>query len=201
MLTPSLIVFAYLLGSLNAAIIICKLVKLADPRAQGSGNAGATNVLRYGSKKLAAVVMLVDLLKGVIPVMIAKFFLIHGLSLSLIAVVTVLGHIYPVFFRFQGGKGVATTLGAILGLSWVVGLIIILTWLIVAIVFKFSSLAALVSITLSPLYLLFWSNPQYILPMFILTLIIMYRHRSNIQRLLKGEEPRINRKKKVTELP
>ena len=200
MLIAIFIVFAYLFGSLNGAIIVCKLAKLADPREQGSGNAGATNVLRYGGKKLAALVMLIDLLKGVIPVVIARFVSIHGCSLSLIAAVTVLGHIYPIFFRFQGGKGIATTLGAILALSWTVGLIVILTWLIVAIVFQFSSLASLVSIILLPLYLLLWSNPQYILPMFLLTLIVIYRHRTNIQRLLKGEEPKIGKKKKSVKL-
>ena len=135
--------------------------------------------------------MLADVLKGVVPILIARLFLVHGFDLSLIAIVAVLGHVYPVFFGFQGGKGIATTLGAILALSWMVGLMFMLTWLIVVIAFRLSSLASLISMMLLPLYVLFWSNPKYVLPMIILVLIVTYHHRSNIQRLLKGEEPKI----------
>ncbi len=194
MLALFFIILAYLFGSINWAIILCKLAKLPDPRAQGSGNPGATNVLRFGGKKLAALVLLGDVLKGVIPVIIARLFFVHGMGLSIVALAAVLGHMYPIFFRFQGGKGVATVLGAIIALSWIVGLIVILTWLIVAIVFRFSSLASIVSIILMPIYLGFWSNPQYVLPMILLAVIILYRHRGNIKRLFKGEEPKIGQK-------
>jgi len=195
MLAILFIILSYCFGSINWAIIICKLAKLPDPREQGSGNPGATNVLRYGGKKLAALVMLGDVLKGVLPVFIAKLVLPHGLSLSLIACAAILGHIYPVFFRFQGGKGVATLLGAIIALAWPVGLAVIATWLIIALIFRFSSLASLVSVILLPVYLYWWSDPHYVLPLIVIALIIIYRHRANIKRLIKKEEPKIGKKK------
>ena len=197
MLALFFIILAYLFGSINCAIIFCKLAKLPDPRGEGSGNPGATNVLRFGGKKLAAIILLGDVLKGVIPVILARFFFVHGMGLSIVALAAVLGHMYPIFFRFQGGKGVATILGAIIALSWFVGLMVIFTWLIVAIIFRFSSLASMVSVILIPLYLAFWSNSQYVLPMILLAVIILYRHRGNIKRLLKGEEPKIGKKKAV----
>ena len=195
LLTLLFIILAYLFGSINWAIIICQLAKLPDPRAQGSGNPGATNVLRYGGKTLAALVMLGDILKGVIPVLLAKLLLLHGLSLSLIAFAAIFGHMYPIFFRFQGGKGIATMLGAIIALSWPIGLVVIITWIIVATLFRFSSLASLVSIILLPLYIYFWSDRKYIFPLLIIALLIIYRHRTNIKRLISKEEPKIGKKK------
>lgn len=196
MLAVVFIIIGYLFGSLNFAIILCKLAGLPDPRSQGSGNPGATNVLRFGGKKLALVVIIADALKGVIPVLLAHAFNVHDIALSTVALAAVLGHMYPLFFRFQGGKGVATTLGAILALSWLVGIFVILTWLIIAAVFRFSSLASIIAVIMLPIYLFCCSEISYVCPMLIMTIIILYRHRANIMRLLKGQEPRIGKKQK-----
>jgi glycerol-3-phosphate acyltransferase PlsY len=189
------IVLAYLIGSLNFAIICCKIAGLPDPRQEGSGNPGATNVLRIGGKKLAAIVMLGDAFKGLLPVLIARALNIEGLELSVVAMAAVLGHMYPVFFRFQGGKGVATILGAIFGLSWLVGILVVITWALIAKIFRYSSLASLCSIILLPIYLLLFSDVSYIAPMMIIMIIIVYRHRKNIQRLINRTEPKIGNKK------
>jgi glycerol-3-phosphate acyltransferase PlsY len=189
------IVLAYLIGSLNFAIITCKIAGLPDPRQEGSKNPGATNVLRMGGKKLAAIVMAGDAIKGLIPVLIARAFDIHGLELSLVAMAAVLGHMYPIFFRFQGGKGVATILGAIFGLSVLVGLLVVLNWYVIAKIFKYSSLASLCSIILLPIYLVIFSDPAYVAPMIIVMIIIVYRHRANISRLINRTEPKIGNKK------
>ncbi|MSP52937.1 MAG: glycerol-3-phosphate 1-O-acyltransferase [Gammaproteobacteria bacterium] len=189
------IILAYLVGSLNFAIICCKIAGLPDPRQQGSGNPGATNVLRIGGKKLAAIVMLGDALKGLLPVLIARAFDVQGFELSIVAMAAVLGHMYPIFFRFQGGKGIATILGAIFGLSWIVGSLVVLTWALIATIFRYSSLASLCSIILLPIYLLLFSDASYIAPMIIIMMMIVYRHRNNIQRLINQTEPKIGRKK------
>lgn len=188
------IILAYLIGSLNFAIITCKLAGFPDPRQEGSGNPGATNVLRFGGKKLAAIVLVGDALKGLVPVLIARAFNVEGVALSLVAMTAVLGHMYPVFFRFQGGKGVATILGAIFGLSWFVGILVIITWALIAKIFRYSSLASLCSIILLPIYLAIFSNIAYVAPMVVIMIIIVYRHRSNIQRLVNRTEPKIGKK-------
>jgi glycerol-3-phosphate acyltransferase PlsY len=194
MLTSIFIVFAYLLGSLNFAIILCKATGVPDPRQEGSKNPGATNVLRLGGKKLAAFVILGDIFKGVVPVLLAKVCGIENTALSVVALAAVLGHIYPVFFKFEGGKGIATMLGAILALSFSVGLVLVITWVLIASLSRFSSLASIISAILLPLYLLFFSEPYYVLPMLILSAIILIRHRNNIQRLIKGTEPKLGKK-------
>jgi len=194
MLTSTFIVLAYLLGSLNFAIILCKATGVSDPRQEGSKNPGATNVLRLGGKKLAAFVILGDILKGVVPVLLAKVCGIENTALSIVALAAVLGHIYPVFFKFEGGKGIATMLGAILALSFSVGLVLVITWVLIAALSRFSSLASIISAILLPLYLLFFSEPYYVLPMLILSAIILIRHRTNIQRLIKGTEPKLGKK-------
>lgn len=193
MLNALFIIIAYLCGSINFAILLCKLTGRPDPRNQGSGNPGATNVLRYGGKPLALMVILGDALKGVIPVLLARAFHIDGIALSLVALAAVLGHMYPIFFRFQGGKGVATTLGVILALSWLVGLMVIATWILVAVVFRLSSLASLVAIILLPLYLYLVSETAFIWPMVIMAIIVVIRHKANIGRLLQGKEPKIGK--------
>jgi glycerol-3-phosphate acyltransferase PlsY len=195
MLALVFILIAYLFGSLNFAIILCKFAGLPDPRSQGSGNPGATNVLRFGGKKLAFIVILGDALKGVIPVLLARAVGIDGIALSWVALVAVLGHMYPIFFRFEGGKGVATMLGAIIALSWFVGILVVLTWIVIAALFRFSSLASIISVILLPIYLSFCQQQAYILPMIIMAVIILYRHSTNIKRLFKGEEPKIGKKK------
>ena len=188
----SLILLAYLLGSLSAAIITCRIMGLPDPRTQGSNNPGATNVLRIGGKRAAAFALLGDFLKGLVPVLIGQALGMDALVLALIGLAAFLGHLYPVFFRFQGGKGVATALGIILGLSWQVALAALLTWLVVAKVFRISSLSALTAAVLTPLYCyLLTPQQEYILLFSVLSLLLIWRHRSNIRKLLSGEEKRV----------
>ncbi len=188
-LSSVLILTAYLFGSISAAIIVCKVMGLPDPRTQGSNNPGATNVLRIGGKKPAVITLIVDMLKGFLPVMLAVLLKSDELTLSLVAIAAFLGHLYPVFFGFKGGKGVATALGVILGLNWMVALLMVLTWLLVAYGLKISSIAALVASALSPLYF-WWLSGSYIFIMMsiFLMLLLFWRHRSNIQRVLNGTE-------------
>ncbi len=185
----SLIIFAYLLGSVSAAIITCKVMGLPDPRTTGSNNPGATNVMRIGGKKAALITLLGDMLKGLLPVLIARLFTAEELTLAVVAVAAFLGHLYPVFFGFKGGKGVATSLGAIAGVSWPVALAMIATWLIVAYGFKISSMAALVASALSPFYFWWFSGSMtYMITGTFIAILLIWRHRSNIQRLLEGTE-------------
>jgi glycerol-3-phosphate acyltransferase PlsY len=187
-----LIPFGYLLGSLSSAIIVCKLMGLPDPRTEGSNNPGATNVLRIGGKKAAAVTLLGDSLKGFLPVLIANLLQVSPLILAAVALAAFLGHLYPIFFRFQGGKGVATALGVQFGLGWQIGGAIGLVWLIVAKLFNLSSLAALVSMALAPLVVwFFWPEPELIIMQVLVTLLLFWRHRENIRRLVLGEEGKI----------
>lgn len=180
---------AYLFGSISAAIITCKVMGLPDPRTEGSNNPGATNVLRIGGKKAAIITLVGDMLKGLLPVLLAVALNSDDFTLALVASAAFLGHLYPVFFGFKGGKGVATAFGAIAGVSWPVALAMLITWLAVAYGLKISSMSALVSAALAPIY--FWwlngSSILMIMAVFISTLLI-WRHRSNIQRLLEGTE-------------
>lgn len=191
----TLIVVAYLLGSLSTAIIVCKIMGLPDPRTIGSKNPGATNVLRTGSKKAAALTLFGDFLKGLLPVLIGLSFKIEPPVLALIGIAAFLGHLYPIFFGFQGGKGVATALGVILGLSWPVALAALLTWLLMAKVFKISSLSALTAAALTPLYCwLLAPQTEYIILFSVMSLLLIWRHRSNIRNLMSGEEGKIGNK-------
>ncbi|MCW8828820.1 MAG: glycerol-3-phosphate 1-O-acyltransferase PlsY [Gammaproteobacteria bacterium] len=190
----ALIVLAYLLGSVSAAIITCKLMGLPDPRTEGSKNPGATNVLRIGNKKAAAVTLFGDFLKGLVPVLIGRLLEVEPLVLALIAMAAFLGHLYPVFFGFQGGKGVATALGVILGLSWQVALAALLTWLVAAKVFRISSLSALIAAVLTPLYCwLLTPQREYIIMLALMSLLLIWRHRSNIRKLVSGAEGKIGK--------
>jgi glycerol-3-phosphate acyltransferase PlsY len=191
----SLIVCAYLIGSISSAILVCKLMRLPDPRAHGSGNPGATNVLRVGGKKAAAITLFGDMLKGLLPVVTAKLFSVGDLALALIGFAAFIGHLFPLFFGFKGGKGVATMLGVMFGFHWAVGLATALSWLIMAKVFKISSLSALVATALAPFYvlLIIGSNKPLIIATAVMTLILFWRHRSNIQNLLSGKEGRISK--------
>jgi glycerol-3-phosphate acyltransferase PlsY len=192
MLSIIMIFAAYLMGSLSAAIITCKLMGLPDPRTLGSNNPGATNVLRVGGKKAAAITLFGDAIKGVIPVAVAQFMEAPPLMLSLIALAAFLGHLYPVFFGFRGGKGVATAFGALVALAWPVGLALLATWLIVAKVFKISSLSALVAACLSPLYMwLLAPAKEFIIVSIVIAFMLIWRHRSNIQNLISGTEGKI----------
>jgi glycerol-3-phosphate acyltransferase PlsY len=190
-----LIVLAYLLGSLSTAIITCKLMGLPDPRTQGSKNPGATNVLRFGGKKAAAVTLFGDFLKGLLPVLVGLALKVEPQTLALIGLAAFLGHLYPVFFAFQGGKGVATAFGVILGLSWQVALAALLTWLVMAKVFKISSLSALTAAVLTPLYCwLLTPQKEFIILLIVVSVLLIWRHRSNIQNLLSGREGKIGDK-------
>lgn len=184
---------AYLLGSISAAIIVCKLMGLPDPRTQGSRNPGATNVARIGGKKAAALTLLGDMLKGLLPVLVAHALDAGALILAGTALAAFLGHLYPVFFGFQGGKGVATALGVSFGLHWPAGLAITGIWLVMAVVFRYSSLSALTAIALSPA-VFYWLMPEppVIAAMAILAVILFWRHRSNIANLLSGKENKIS---------
>jgi len=187
-----LILGAYLLGSISSAIIVCRILGLPDPRTQGSNNPGATNVLRIGGKKAAAVTLLGDSLKGLLPMLAAHLLQVDELTFALTAMAAFLGHLYPVFFGFQGGKGVATALGVQFGLHWMIGGGVALVWLFMAKVLNISSLAALVSMTLAPVLVwLVWPAPELLLMQVAMTLILIWRHRSNIRKLLSGEEGRI----------
>ena len=193
MITDLLLIFAaYLLGSISSAIIVCRLLNLPDPRGQGSGNPGATNVMRIGGKKAAAITLIGDMLKGLIPVLVAKFLGASIAVQALVAVAAFLGHLYPVFFGFRGGKGVATALGVLLGLHWPVGLLTIATWLVIARLFNISSLAALLSILVTPLYI-WWLIPErsLMIAMLFMGTLLFWRHRTNIRDLLAGSEGKI----------
>jgi len=184
-----LIIIAYLFGSISAAIIVCKVMGLPDPRTQGSNNPGATNVLRIGGKKAAAITLIADMLKGFLPVFIALFLTSDERTLALVAIAAFLGHLYPLFFGFKGGKGVATAFGAILGINWMVALAMMFVWLIVAYGLKISSMSALAAAVLAP-FLFWWltgSNAFILMSVFI-SILLIWRHRTNIQRLIEGTE-------------
>lgn len=189
------LILAYLFGSISSAIIVCRLMGYPDPRTAGSKNPGATNVLRVAGKIPAIIALLGDALKGFAPVLIAKIgFGIHGMDLGWIALAAFLGHVYPIFFGFRGGKGVATYFGCLFALSWVLGLFAGCTWLIVALIFRYSSLASLCMVFITPFYLFWIADFQYFIPLAIIGLIVVIRHRQNIGRLLRQEETKIGKK-------
>jgi len=185
---------AYLIGSVSSAVLVCQLFKLPDPRFSGSNNPGATNVLRLGGKLPAALVLSFDILKGTIPVWGAYFLGVEPNWLGAIAVAACLGHIYPVFFHFNGGKAVATAFGALLPIGLSLGGLLIATWAIVVWLTRYSSLGAIITVALAPIYT--WLiKPLYTVPVSFLTMLIIFRHRANIKRLLQGKEPKIGKKK------
>lgn len=185
------ILVAYLLGSLSSAIIVSRCAGLPDPRTQGSGNPGASNVLRIGGKKLAAIVLLGDVLKGWIPVMLAKLFSLPLTSLAWVAFFAFIGHLYPVFFDFRGGKGVATALGGLLALAWPLGLIGLLSWGVVLFLFRYISVASILAATVTFFYVFYMYSLSVYLPIFLMTVLLIARHFSNIQRLFQGTEPKL----------
>lgn len=198
-------VAAYLLGSLAFAVLVSKVMGLDDPRTFGSKNPGATNVLRSGSKAAAAITLLLDAMKGFVPVVLVKAFgarwgLEDG-TVGLVALAAFLGHLYPVFFRFQGGKGVATFIGVVFGVHWLLGVATGLTWLVIAFFFRYSSLASLVSAVFAPLYYLlgggiaWYAETPIAAALFAMALLLAWRHRANIQRLLQGKESRLGSRK------
>lgn len=196
MITPIvMIVIGYLAGSLSSAILYARFTKQIDPRQVGSGNPGATNILRTQGKKAAAIVLVGDILKGVIPVLIGHALGLMPFWLALIALATIVGHLFPVYFGFKGGKGVATTLGVVVALNPAIGLSCVLTWLLVAVCFRYSSLASLIMALSLPVYV-YWLQAYALLPsMLLVTALIILRHRRNIHNLLLGKESKIGQKK------
>ncbi len=185
----------YLAGSLASAIIVCRIMGLPDPRSGGSGNPGATNVLRIGGKKAALLTLMGDVFKGVIPVLIAHALELAALSIALTCLGCFLGHLYPVFFRFQGGKGVATAFGAIIALNWQVGLAFGLIWLGLAALTRYSSMASLIAALLAPVASWFLSGQiADVAALGCIAVFIFIRHKTNIQRLLAGTEGKIGQK-------
>lgn len=190
----ALLVVAYLLGSVCSAIIVCKLLRLPDPRTQGSNNPGATNVMRIGGKKAAIITLAGDMLKGVPLVLIAQQLHLAPDLISAIGLAAFLGHLYPVYFKFEGGKGVATALGVLLALYWPLGLGVIGVWLTVFAVFRISSLSSILAFTAAPIAAWFIC-PQYMLGIFGMSVLLIARHKQNIKALLKGEERKFGEKK------
>jgi glycerol-3-phosphate acyltransferase PlsY len=196
---------AYLVGSLSFAVIVSRVMGLADPRTFGSKNPGATNVLRSGNKAAAITTLLLDALKGFVPVFLVKRFGDHwGLgdgTLAAVAVAAFLGHLYPVFFHFKGGKGVATFIGVVFGIEWILGAGTGLTWIIVAFFFRYSSLASLVSAVFAPVYYLlldhiaWYADARVSMALFVMALLLAWRHKENISRLIAGKESKLGQKK------
>jgi len=200
------VVLAYLAGSLSFAVVVSRLMGLADPRTYGSKNPGATNVLRSGSKAAAIVTLLLDAFKGWLPVVIVKWWgerwgLGDG-TVALVGLAAFLGHLWPVFFRFQGGKGVATAAGVILAFNPWLGLASLLTWVVMAVFFRYSSLASIVTAVFAPAYYLFghgvaWTAPRaLVISLAVMGVLLVWRHAENINRLLAGTESKIGSKKK-----
>jgi glycerol-3-phosphate acyltransferase PlsY len=183
---------SYLLGSLSSAIIVCRIGGYPDPRSLGSGNPGATNVLRIAGRRAAALTLAGDLLKGLMPLALGHWLRMSDGTLAVMGLAAFLGHLYPVFFGFRGGKGVATFIGVLYGLAWQAGLAFMGLWLAVAGLFRYSSLAALVAASLSPIAVaLVHPSPPYIVAVTAMAGVILWRHRSNIRNLMAGTERKI----------
>lgn len=191
-----MIIFAYLCGSISSAILVCRLFRLPDPRLNGSGNPGATNVLRIGGKVPAVAVLIFDVLKGMLPVWLAYRYGVSPFYLGLIAIAACLGHIYPLFFGFKGGKGVATAFGAIAPIGWDLTGLMTGTWLLTVLLSGYSSLGAIISALIAPFYV-WWFKPQLTFPVAMLSCLVLLRHHDNIQRLWRGQETKIWKKKKA----
>ena len=190
----TLLISAYLLGSICSAIVVCKALGLADPRTQGSQNPGATNVLRIGGKKAALLTLAGDMFKGVPLVLLAQHLNVTPDLISAIGLASFLGHLYPVFYKFEGGKGVATALGVLLALHWPLGLAVIGVWLAVFASFRISSLGSIIAFTAAPV--IAWTlAPSYMLGIVGMSVLLIARHKNNIKALLKGEERKFGDKK------
>jgi acyl phosphate:glycerol-3-phosphate acyltransferase len=190
------VLVGYICGSIPFGLLLAKAAGLGDVRSIGSGNIGATNVLRTGNKKIAALTLLLDGLKGAVPVLLLTQF--GGSQAGMIAgLAAMAGHIFPLWLGFKGGKGVATSLGVLFGLYWPLGLIFAALWLGLAFVFRFSSLAGLATSALTPLWAYLMDRPDLVIPTALIALVIWIMHRANIERLMKGDEPKIDLQKRV----
>ena len=197
---------AYLVGSLAFAVIVSRVMGLSDPRTFGSKNPGATNVLRSGNKAAAVVTLLLDALKGLVPVLLVRLFgEPYGLgdgTVAMVGLAAFLGHLFPVFFRFHGGKGVATFIGVVFGIHWGLGLATGLTWIIIAFFFRYSSLASLVAAVFAPVYYLmgnrmaWYAEKEIALALAVMAALLWWRHRENLKRLVAGTESRLGAKKR-----
>lgn len=200
LLFPLLAVLAaYLIGSLSFAVIVSRLMGLSDPRSYGSGNPGATNVLRSGNKAAAILTLLFDALKGYVPVLLVlRFGAPYGLeegTAAMVGLAAFIGHLWPVFFRFQGGKGVATAAGVLLAINLWLGLATLLTWIIIAAFFRYSSLASLAAAAFAPFYqMLVWGPGPEVLAIGVMSLLLVWRHGANIRKLMNGTESKLGQK-------
>ena len=191
-----LVAAGYLLGSISTAVLVSRALGTEDPRAGGSGNPGATNVLRLSGRRAAALTLAGDVLKGLVPVLGARIAELPPGEVALVGLAAFLGHAYPVFFAFKGGKGVATALGALLGVEPLIGAAVLVTWLVVVGVSRYSSLAALAASVLAPAYTFALSgDPRVVGAVAVMTVLLVWRHRANIRRLIAGEEGRFGRAK------
>ncbi|MYB35044.1 MAG: glycerol-3-phosphate 1-O-acyltransferase PlsY [Gammaproteobacteria bacterium] len=189
-------IIAYLIGSISCSVLICKLAGLPDPRQTGSKNPGATNVLRIGGKQVAALALIGDIVKGCLPVILASLITRDTLILSLVGLFAFLGHLYPIFFQFQGGKGVATAAGVYLALAWPVALVLIVIWLITALMLKYSSVASLSAAISAPVLIeIYLHDISYTLSGMLIAALVFWRHRANLLRLKEGTESKIRLKR------
>ena len=187
MMTVIMIIIAYLLGSVSVGILVCKFMKLPDPREQGSGNVGATNVMRVGGKNAAILTLIGDALKGLIPVLLARMVGVEGFMLAIVALAAVVGHMFSLFYGFKGGKGAATGFGGLLGLSFPASIIAVVVWLIVVAITRYVSLASLCVAALSVIIILF-VHIDYFIPLLVIVALMIWKHMENIQRLRAGTE-------------
>lgn len=202
------VLLAYLVGSLSFAVIVSRVMGLKDPRSYGSNNPGATNVLRSGNKMAAVATLLLDGFKGWLPVVLVKWFgKDYGLedgTMAAVAFAAFLGHLFPIFFKFQGGKGVATAAGALLGIEWLLGLATLATWLIIAYFTRYSSVASMASAAFAPLFYLFgdraawYSERSILMAIFMIGMLLVIRHRENINKLVSGKESKLGFGKKTS---
>lgn len=189
-----LVIFGYLSGSIASAVIVCRILGREDPRTLGSGNPGTTNVYRLYGRRAACLTLAGDLLKGAIPVIAAGLTDAPDFIIAATGMAAFLGHLYPVFFNFRGGKGVATLTGIILAVNWLLGLVFIGTWLSLALLFRYSSLSSISATLLTPVYCwLLLHSPAYIISFTSMTVLLIYRHRQNVMNLIAGREPRLGR--------
>ncbi len=196
---------AYLIGSLSFAVLVSRAMGLNDPRTYGSKNPGATNVLRSGSKPAAVITLVLDALKGFVPVMVVKVWGpdwgLEDSTLAMVAIAAFLGHLFPVFFKFKGGKGVATAVGVVLGVHWILGLACLVSFAIIVYFFRYVSLASIAAAVFAPFYYLFgdrtawYASKPVLLALFVMAVLLIIRHRENINRLLAGTESRLGQKK------